>query len=120
MVSAQPAPPVRLTLAARRGKPPRHLADLDLAARREAVTALGEPPFRAVQLSRHFFGRYTEQPDDMTDLPRASRAELAEALLPPLLTAERELSCDDGTTRKTLWRGFDGALVCGQNRLDIE
>ena len=111
MVSAQPAPPVRLTLAARRGKPPRHLADLDLAARREAVTALGEPPFRAVQLSRHYFGRYTEQPDDMTDLPRASRAELAEALLPPLLTAERELSCDDGTTRKTLWRGFDGALV---------
>ena len=111
MVSAQPAPPVQLTLAARRGKPPRHLADLDLAARREAVTALGEPPFRAVQLSRHYFGRYTEQPDDMTDLPRASRAELAEALLPPLLTAERELSCDDGTTRKTLWRGFDGALV---------
>ena len=56
---------------------------------------LGEPPFRAVQLSRHFFGRYTEHPDDMTDLPRASRAALAGALLPPLLTAERELSCDD-------------------------
>jgi len=111
MVSAQPAPPVQLTLAARRGKPPRHLADLDLAARREAVTDLGEPSFRAVQLSKHFFGRYTERPDDMTDLPRASRAALAEALLPPLLTAERELSCDDGTTRKTLWRGFDGALV---------
>src|SRR5271166_3483251 len=105
------APPVPLTLAGRRGKPPRHLADLDLAARRAAVTDLGEPPFRAVQLSRHFFGRYTEHPDDMTDLPRTSRAALAGALLPPLLTAERELSCDDGTTRKTLWRGFDGALV---------
>jgi 23S rRNA (adenine2503-C2)-methyltransferase len=105
------APPVPLTLAGRHGKPPRHLADLDLAARRAAVTDLGEPPFRAVQLSRHFFGRYTEHPDDMTDLPRASRAALASALLPPLLTAERELSCDDGTTRKTLWRGFDGALV---------
>jgi 23S rRNA (adenine2503-C2)-methyltransferase len=102
---------VPLTLAGRRGKPPRHLADLDLAARRAAVTDLGEPPFRAVQLSRHFFGRYTEHPDDMTDLPRTSRAALAGALLPPLLTAERELSCDDGTTRKTLWRGFDGALV---------
>jgi 23S rRNA (adenine2503-C2)-methyltransferase len=111
VVSAQPAPPVPLTLAGRRGRPPRHLADLDLAARREAVTGLGEPPFRAVQLSRHFFGRYTEHPDDMTDLPRSSRAALADALLPPLLIAERELSCDDGTTRKTLWRGFDGALV---------
>jgi len=119
------APPVPLTLLSRgdapptppregtgrRGQPPRHLADLDLAARRAAVTDLGEPPFRAVQLSRHFFGRYTEHPDDMTDLPRTSRAALAGALLPPLLTAERELSCDDGTTRKTLWRGFDGALV---------
>jgi 23S rRNA (adenine2503-C2)-methyltransferase len=105
------ARPVPLTLAGRRGRPPRHLADLDLAARREAVRVLGEPPFRAVQLSRHFFGRYTEHPDDMSDLPRASRAALVVALLPPLLTAERELSCDDGTTRKTLWRGFDGALV---------
>jgi len=111
VVSAQPARPVPLTLAGRRGRPPRHLADLDLAARREAVTGLGEPPFRAVQLSRHFFGRYTEHPDDMSDLPRTSRAALADALLPPLLTAERELSCDEGTTRKTLWRGFDGALV---------
>ena len=109
------ARPVPLTLTGSRPKsrqkPPRHLADLDLAGRRAAVTDLGEPSFRAVQLSRHFFGRYTQQPDEMSDLPRASRAALASALLPPLLTAERELSCDDGTTRKTLWRGFDGALV---------
>jgi 23S rRNA (adenine2503-C2)-methyltransferase len=110
-VVTPPARPVPLTLAGRRGRPPRHLADLDLAERRVAVADLGEPPFRAVQLSRHFFGRYTEHADDMSDLPRASRAALADALLPPLLTAERELSCDGGTTRKTLWRGFDGALV---------
>ena len=110
------APPVPITLArsrprSPRGKPPRHLADLDLAGRRAAVADLGEPPFRAVQLSKHFFGRYTQHPDDMTDLPLASRAALAGALLPPLLTAERELTCDGGTTRKTLWRAFDGALV---------
>jgi 23S rRNA (adenine2503-C2)-methyltransferase len=111
VVSAQPARPVPVTLAGRRGRPPRHLADLDLAGRRAAVTDLGEPSFRAVQLSKHFFGRYTQHPDDLTDLPRASRAALADALLPPLLTAQRELSCDDGTTRKTLWRAFDGALV---------
>jgi 23S rRNA (adenine2503-C2)-methyltransferase len=110
-VAADPAPPVPLTLAGRRGRPPRHLADLDLAGRRAAVTELGEPAFRATQLSRHFFGRYTEQTDEMSDVPRASRAALADALLPRLLTAERELVCDGGTTRKTLWRGFDGALV---------
>jgi 23S rRNA (adenine2503-C2)-methyltransferase len=104
-------PSPQTPLPGRRGKPPRHLADLDLAGRRAAVAGLGEPSFRAVQLSRHFFGRYTEHPDDMTDLPLTSRAALAGALLPELLTAERELSCDDGTTRKTLWRAFDGALV---------
>ena len=75
------------------------------------VAGLGQPPFRASQLSRHFFGRYTDQTDDMTDLPLAARDPLARALLPRLLTAERELSCDAGTTRKTLWRAFDGALV---------
>jgi 23S rRNA (adenine2503-C2)-methyltransferase len=75
------------------------------------VAGLGQPPFRASQLSRHFFGRYTDQTGEMTDLPLASRDPLAQALLPRLLTAERELDCDAGTTRKTLWRTFDGALV---------
>jgi 23S rRNA (adenine2503-C2)-methyltransferase len=92
-------------------KPPRHLADLDLPARREAAAQLGEPPFRGDQLSRHYFARLTDDPDEMTDLPAKSRAALAEALLPRLLTAERELSCDQGMTRKTLWRTFDGARV---------
>ncbi len=100
--------------AARRGsraRPPRHLADLDLAGRRAAVAELGQPAFRADQLSRHYFSRLTDEPADMTDLPAATRADLAAALLPPLLTARREQECDGGTTRKTLWRAFDGAFV---------
>jgi len=47
----------------------------------------------------------------MSDLPLVARDPLAQALLPRLLTPERELACDGGTTRKTLWRTFDGALV---------
>jgi 23S rRNA (adenine2503-C2)-methyltransferase len=112
------AQPVALVLdtspdAGRRGRarPPRHLADLDSQSRRAAVTELGQPGFRADQLSRHYFGRLTDDPAQMTDLPAAQRAELGAALLPRLLTAERELTCDDGTTRKTLWRTFDGAFV---------
>jgi 23S rRNA (adenine2503-C2)-methyltransferase len=92
-------------------RPPRHLADLGLAERRQAVAELGERPFRADQLSRHYFGRYTDCAEDMTDLPAAVRSVLAEQLLPPLLTSERELACDKGATRKMLWRLFDGALV---------
>jgi 23S rRNA (adenine2503-C2)-methyltransferase len=91
--------------------PPRHLADLDLAGRRAAVTALGEKPFRADQLSRHYFARYADNPEDMTDLPAGIRSALADELLPRLLTSERELTCDDGATRKMLWRLHDGALV---------
>jgi 23S rRNA (adenine2503-C2)-methyltransferase len=94
-----------------RAKPPRHLADLDLAGRRAAVTGLGQPGFRADQLSRHYFARLTDDPAEMTDLPAGVRAELAADLLPPLLSVLRELECDGGTTRKTLWRAFDGALV---------
>ncbi len=96
---------------AARARPPRHLADLDLAGRRAVVTELGQPAFRADQLSRHYFGRLTDDAADMTDLPAAARGELAAALLPRLLSAQRELECDGGTTRKTLWRAVDGAFV---------
>jgi 23S rRNA (adenine2503-C2)-methyltransferase len=95
----------------RPSRPPRHLADLDPDARRAAVAELGEREFRAGQLSSHYFGRLVRDPAAMTDLPAASRERLAAALLPPLLTPVRELACDGGATRKTLWRLHDGALV---------
>jgi 23S rRNA (adenine2503-C2)-methyltransferase len=95
----------------RRGKPPRHLADLTLAERRAAVAELGEKPFRATQLSTHYFGRLVADPADMPDLPVALRERLATELLPPLLTPVRHLTADAGATRKSLWRLFDGALV---------
>jgi 23S rRNA (adenine2503-C2)-methyltransferase len=97
----------------RRGKPPRHLADLDVAGRRDAVAAIGEPAYRADQLSRHYFARTTSDPAAMTDLPAHSRQRMVEQLLPPLLTEVQTVECDAGQTRKTLWRLHDGALVEG-------
>ncbi len=82
-----------------------------MPARRAAAVALGEPAYRAVQLSGHYFGRLVADPSDMTDLPAATRARLGSELLPQLLTPVREVSCDDGATHKTLWRLHDGALV---------
>jgi 23S rRNA (adenine2503-C2)-methyltransferase len=96
--------------APRRGLPPTHLADLDRAGRREAVAALGEPAFRADQLSRHYFSRLSADPAAMTDLPAASRQRLTAALLPELASALRHVECDGGATRKTLWRAGDGTL----------
>src|SRR3954465_4501208 len=94
-----------------RGKPPRHLADLTPAERKARLEELGLPGFRARQLSGHYFARLVDDPDEMTDLPAANRAELVDGLLPPLMTALRTQEADRGTTRKTLWRLFDGALV---------
>jgi 23S rRNA (adenine2503-C2)-methyltransferase len=95
----------------RRGKPPRHLADLSLAQRIEALEQLGLPGYRAKQVSRHYFARFTTDATNMTDLPALQRDQLASALLPPLLTEVKVLQADGGDTRKLLWRLFDGALV---------
>ena len=82
--------PGQLTFAApRRGKPPRHLADLAPAERKEAVESLGHKGFRAKQLSTHYFERLEDDPEQMTDLPKAVRTELVADLLPTLLTADR-------------------------------
>jgi 23S rRNA (adenine2503-C2)-methyltransferase len=95
--------------------PPRHLADLDPTERRAVVSELGRPAYRAQQLSAHYFGRLhhdpAANPASMTDLPAADREPLAEALLPRLLTAVRSVACDDDSTRKWVWRTFDGSLV---------
>ena len=103
---ATPAPLPLVLDAPRRALPPTHLADLDPAGRRDAVRALGEPAFRAEQLSRAYFAG-----SGYSALPAARRDELVAALLPELLTPVQELSADGGETRKTLWRGIDGTLV---------
>jgi 23S rRNA (adenine2503-C2)-methyltransferase len=95
---------------------PRHLADFDLAGRRAAVVELGEPAFRANQLSQHYFARLAEpspatRAGELTDIPAAARDRLVAELLPALVSPVRQLTADAGATRKTLWRLHDGALV---------
>ena len=97
--------------APKRGLPPRHLVDLTPDQRAEAVSALGEKPFRAAQLSNHYFSRLTVDPAEMTDIPAASRERLVADLMPPLWTELRSVEADGGTTRKTLLRAHDGTLV---------
>src|SRR5690242_9768543 len=94
-----------------RRKPPRHLADLSLEERTALAVEQGLPGFRAKQLSTHYFDRLVSDPADMTDLPAAQRDELVATMLPQLLDPVRTMEADRGTTRKTLWRLFDGALV---------
>jgi 23S rRNA (adenine2503-C2)-methyltransferase len=94
--------------APRRAMPPRHLADLDESGRIDAVGEVGLPAFRAKQLAHQYYVRLIADPRQMTDLPAAVRDTVAEVLFPPLLTSVREIECDAGETRKTLWRAVDG------------
>lgn len=94
--------------APRRGLPPRHLADLDAVGRAAVVAELGLPPFRANQLAQQYYARLLADPHQMTDLPAGVRDKVADALFPQLITAVRDIECDAGETRKTLWRAHDG------------
>ncbi len=92
-------------------QPPPHLADMSMDERIAAVKEMGLPAFRAKQLSTHYFVHNTSDVEQMTDLPKASRAELAERFFPQLLTEVHRLRTGNGDTIKFLWRLFDGSLV---------
>jgi 23S rRNA (adenine2503-C2)-methyltransferase len=95
----------------RRGQPPVHFVDLSVEERVEKVKALGLPGFRAKQLSTHYFVHYTDDPNEMSDLPKESKEAIVKELFPPLLTEVKRLQTDKGDTIKFLWKLFDGALV---------
>lgn len=112
MSSTSPAPGLLVfEEKPRRKKTPRHLADIDPAERKAYAEELGVPSMRVSQLANHYFGRFVADAAAMTDLPESSRSDIVDAALPHLITAAREQACDDGATRKTLWRLHDGSLV---------
>ena len=94
-----------------RKKPPSHFADFTPEERRAKVEELGLPGYRANQISTHYFTHYDDDPESWSDFPAAARTLVRENLLPPLITLVRSITCDEGMTRKDLWRLHDGVLV---------
>ena len=109
--SVRPEPGKIALKAPRRTKPPKHIADFDLAGRREFLKERGYQPFRASQLSKHYFERLVNDPAQMTDLPARDRDEIVSRAMPQLLTPVRTLEADGGDTLKVVHRLFDGALI---------
>ena len=94
-----------------RTKAPSHLADLTLEERRELAHELGIPKFRVNQISTHYFTHYNDDAESWSDFPKDLRAMVSEKFLPPLITLVRSVTCDDGMTRKDLFKLHDGVLV---------
>ena len=94
----------------RRPKPPRHWAEMGEAERTAAVTGLGMPPFRADQISRHYFERHETDTTVWTDLPGAARQAVA-PLFPQLVDKVIDRTADRGWTMKSLYHLFDGVAV---------
>ena len=80
-ISPDAKPRLSFAVPVAKGKAPRHLADLDLAGRKQALKEAGLPAFHADQLSRHY------------------------------LSQMRALKADQGKTIEYLWELFDGVRV---------
>ena len=94
-----------------RKKSPRHIADFSPEERRNFAVELGLPAFRANQIANHYFSHFASDPETWTDIPAVDRGRIAELLTPKLIDLVRTVTCDNGMTRKDLWRLHDGVLV---------
>jgi 23S rRNA (adenine2503-C2)-methyltransferase len=68
----------------------------------ELLAAWGEPGYRAGQVFRWIHQRGVLDPEQMSDLPRALRARLAEAGVQPPLSVAQVLASQDGTHKLLL------------------
>ena len=88
------------------------LRSLSLDEIKSLVAELGEKPYRAKQLWEWLWKKRARSWEDMSDLPKAFRAALAErTVLRPLTLAEEQRSADG--TVKCAFRTWDGHIVEG-------
>ena len=86
------------------------IKSLQLDELEKAVHELGQPAYRARQIADWLYQRRVGSFDEMTDLPRNFRAELAERFTFGKIEIVRVLGSKD-TTRKFLFRLADQSLI---------
>jgi 23S rRNA (adenine2503-C2)-methyltransferase len=73
------------------------------------ITTLGEPGYRARQLSEGLYAQRRPL-EELTNIPKALRTRIADEL-PFALTVDTMQLADDDMTAKWLWRAADGAQI---------
>jgi len=99
------------------------LLSLDLPGLEDWVSSRGYPAFRGRQIFQWFHARHVFLPEEMLNLPKPLRSQLAQCLLPFPIEPETSLLARDGT-RKFRFRLADGGavesvLIPGRNRATL-
>lgn len=87
------------------------LSNATLSELTELMRSWGQPAFRARQIYRQLYVHLVDDPEAMTDLPRALRQRLATDTRIGNLRLERLQTADGGLTRKALFRLPGHAVV---------
>jgi 23S rRNA (adenine2503-C2)-methyltransferase len=85
--------------------------DLTVDQLRDKLQELGAPTYRAQQVYDWVYTHKVTGYEQMTNLPSALRAQLAESLPFTTMKPVRELVTDNGDTYKLLYETFDGQFV---------
>jgi 23S rRNA (adenine2503-C2)-methyltransferase len=86
------------------------IKSLTLDELQECLTALGQPAYRARQVTQWLYGKRVDSFERMSDLPATLRERLAQEFHFDQLQLVRALGSED-TTRKFLFRLDDGSLI---------
>lgn len=88
-----------------------YIYDFSRAALEQFLVERGQQPFRARQILRHCYLNLVADPAQMTDLPLALRAELADVLHWQALRLVKVQTDDEGLTRKALFQLPSGEVI---------
>jgi 23S rRNA (adenine2503-C2)-methyltransferase len=88
-----------------------NLYDLNLAMLENQLIDLGRPAYRARQIWDWLYRQYAQEFEQMHNLPRALRSELANLYTLDILQPVTTQKSSDGQTEKVLFKLHDGQLV---------
>ncbi len=87
------------------------LYDLSFSELSDSLAALGQPPYRALQVWQGLYHSYWETFAQASTLPKALRQALSAQFALRTFTPVKQIASKDGQTLKTLLRLSDGAAV---------